>query len=168
MSWIDDLMGYQIVADESTEYPSRSKIRFLGDVTITDNANEQSTDIALSGSSGLVDAFSLGDTFDPLTNVDSVNTIGVQYKRIGDIITVSGSLNIFPTAAGLATVQMMGLTIDPPLVITQGVASSQRSSDGEQTGGSTFMNTSPAIVLNIDAADNTVHGAGFTVTYSRV
>lgn len=90
------------------------------------NRTGSSGNPSLDGWLDLIPQLIKSDTYTPtctaVTNVDSCSGNASQYIRVGDVVTVSGSVSVDPTASGVATNIRISLPIPSNLTASSNVA----------------------------------------------
>lgn len=142
---IKDVDGEAEVFADNIVLNSGAEIEFIGDPT------------------GTIASGTYSPTTSNTTNVDSSSASDAQYMRVGDVVTVSGSVSIDPTAAGgTATEMRMTLPI-----------STNSFNNSNEAGGTACTATNDVAAIRAEAATqrvafvfNSGHTAARTYRYS--
>lgn len=164
MSWINDLLGYREIIKDAVTLASRAKLILGNGLTATDDPTNQATRIDLEPATWE----DWAPTFTPVINTSSVNIVEARYRFDGDLTIVEGTLEVFPTAAGLC---FFTAPVPEGVLPANNNVLGRGNVRAETTGTFNVLNndvqTSGILRFGFIAADANEHYCGFRISYKN-
>jgi hypothetical protein len=162
---------FKTTADGASAPTTRMQIGSAGTITL---ASGSGLSISATGvtSPATTDGNVFSGTYTPTltntTNIAASTAFASQYMRVGNVVTVSGRLNIDPTTSGAASEMGISLPIASDITTTSGCAGTgaiQTTAAEVSSGGILGDTTNNRATFRFVAGGTAARDYGFTFTY---